>query len=144
MTEDIQKKNIAIAEMMGARYEAYYKNDTTGFEMAQMVGECMKNLRIYSHMPVGSSVKNGIEISNLCFHSDFNWQFEALDFIVNLSDEEVYNQYLIMDNSCSISHRNAKTGETYCNILHYSKEENTKEAIFEALYEFSQYIKEKS
>lgn len=142
MTEEIQKKNIAIAEMMGAKYEPYYKNHTTGFEMAQMVGECMENLRKYSHMPIGSSIKNGIEISNLYFHSSYDWQFEAVEWIENIIVVPEFKiTYLVKIEGigCEIGYYDGKE-ITVVNVI----KENKKEAIFEALYQFSQYIKEKS
>jgi len=92
-------------------------------------------------------------IHYLKFDSDANWQFEALDFIsgIDLSDlhyswianEKIYNNfsrfsYDIQNNACQII-LNLELDP--CKDIVKTVGKTTGEAIFEALYQFSQYLK---
>lgn len=134
------EKNIAIAEMIGAKIECVYHNTSSGFKMFQAIGDIIEKLRNYSHMPVGKHVTNGIDVANLNFHSDANWQFEAKEYIEKLS----YQTYIIYYHhtkvyTVDIWDNSLKVPECIINYTNYSQ----KEAIFEALYQFSQYLKHK-
>ena len=68
-------------------------------------------------------------LAKLKFHSDANWQFEALEFV----NTQGYcaTSY---PNTCEIENDD----KSYYNI---SQGYTRKEAIFEALWQFSQYLK---
>ncbi len=86
----------------------------------------------------------------MMFHSDANWQFEAIDWIEKQEDLYGRKGYYgvrigrwMKEYSCIIE-LYARTGDKSHNIevkANYSKGKDRKEAIFEALYQFSQYLK---
>lgn len=85
---------------------------------------------------------------SLKFHSDANWQFEALDFIEKLSNDiETYHFCMLEAVNASIRVRNNQTGQSsfeWLSVFQKGYHQWTrKEAIFEALYQFSQYLKNK-
>lgn len=126
-----EEKNIAIAEMLGAKLTCYYHNTTTGFKMEQMIGDIVEKLKSLNHLPIGQHILNGIDIKYLKFHSDANWQFEALEYV---NTQGYYATSY--PNTCEIENDD----KSYYKI---SQGHTRKEAIFEALYQFSQYLKQK-
>lgn len=121
-----EEKNVAIAEMLN-----WYKTDD-GYLLPKSLESG------YDYMEWANTFKRDNSITyyalhspNLKFHSDANWQFEALEFVHKLHPVEIkYGFGVIIDFGIK---RNA--------IVEINK--NTKEAIFEALYQFSIYLKEK-
>lgn len=122
MTQDeILQKNIDIAKMLGAKQEQWYPTNKD-----------TKNSGIYLCMSSKQFFPNGERWcgdSCLKFHSDANWQFEALEFV----NTQGYcaTSY---PNTCEIENDD----KSYYNI---SQGYTRKEAIFEALWQFSQYLK---
>ena len=130
-----EQKNIAIAEMLGAEVECCYHNTTSGYKMNQMVGDIMEKLRRYSNMPIGGNVRKAIATEGLVFHSDANWQFEACKFITKTYDAA----WKITSKFCEI-HNHNNGFDCRCEI---NCPENPLLDMFECLYQFSQYIKQK-
>lgn len=128
-----EQKNIAIAEMLGAVKENWYPankdNGSTG------------NYYIF---PTGKWYPNNKRQHGdyaLKFHSDANWQFEAIDWVEkqNVIGAEYASNYNFISScfSCEIE----TTGYRSSTIINVENQ-NRKEAIFEALYQFSKYMKE--
>jgi hypothetical protein len=121
----IQEKNIQIAEMLG-----WGKG---------MLGEFTR--------PDTKANKEGminiIPPFGLKFDIDANWQFEAIDFVEKQG-------YIVTSyqNTCEIESsdgdysesNNCMVGQSYYEI---SGGKERKEVIFEALFQFSQYLKQK-
>jgi len=128
-----QEKNIAIAKMLGYSYQ----DD--------------KEKSFYNHLRLPNSPEY---IKIIPFDSDANWQYEAIEWIENLKFKDKKDKlYYFQMNRCyagihSIEttidkYRNAtdKGWEYFCNINTTGKDK--KEAVFEALYQFSQHLKNK-
>jgi len=77
-----------------------------------------------------------IPFFDLKFHLDANWQFEAIEWI-----EKQNYMVEITSQECSIF--SSKISDSKEDII-WTEGLTKKEAIFEALYQFSQYIKEKT
>lgn len=138
------EKNIAIAEMLGATVENWYPPNkeakTTGNYLAFQTGQWWPN-NTKCHRD-----------SLLKFDTDANWQFEAINWIESqlmfvdklyyaqitklhcgiYSEEHILNKYR--------TKKGFKSWTYYCNISSYGA--TKKEAIFEALYQFSIYLKQ--
>lgn len=121
-----EQKNCSIAEMLGWK--------------KGMLGEFTR--------PDAKPNKEGfidiIPPFTLKFHSDANWQFEAIDFCEK--EELLKNttvEFFILNQNCSVIARTSDKGEQLF-FWFDSEINNRKLAIFEALYQFSQYIKQLS
>lgn len=128
----IQDKNIAIAEMLGINQQSEEK-----FSYGRGDKPYFKDYYFYiPFLYIG-------RVSNLKFDTDANWQFEVIDWIENIK---------VNDNYCY----EVKIWGTHCEIkinpqyllafdidypVNWQIGRNKKEAIFEALYQFSQYLK---
>lgn len=143
------EKNIAIAEMIGAVEEQWYPPNkdygSTGryWKFPKEVAQRLPSTFLQVAGDYG-----------LKFHSDANWQFEAIDWIERqkmFEDNLYYVQ--ITKKHCGIhteehtinkyrTKEGFKSWEYFCNIN--CRENTKKEAIFEALYQFSQYLKQKN
>lgn len=134
-------KNIAISEMMGAKTEIMYENKTSGFKDYVTFGEIVEKWRKSKLFVAGSGER--MLTSNLKFDTDANWQFEAIDWIKNQGyNIDIYNIDTIETCVISKGSPNNDAGKYYTEFS--NQDSNTKkEAIFEALYQFSQYLKEK-
>ena len=125
----VQEKNIVIAEMLGWKRVDWFSEDTflrlyKGVTIPADYILTIHNFRLSHHC---------YEIDELKFHSDANWQFEAIEWVENEGYPiDVCQEY------CSILTNIQPTNE----ILG-CEGETKKEAIFEALYQFSQYLKKK-
>lgn len=123
----VQDKNIAIAEMLGATQEQWYppNKDTkqTGIHLAFPQGSWYPDNKRY-HTD-----------SLLKFHSDANWQMEACKFITKTYD----TAWKITSKFCEIHNHNNGFDCRY----DINCPENPMLDIFECLYYFSLYIKEK-
>lgn len=142
----IKEKNVLIALMMGAIKENWYPpniaENTTGdyyvfphhlYEVQKSSGEWVS----YKWYP--NNVRQHGDY-DLKFHSDSNWQMEAIDFIHKIGTSKMNvngNTYkvTIQKDFCSIEERR---NEEKFSIKIMA---NTKEAIFEALVSFSELIK---
>lgn len=137
-----QEKNIEIAKMLGWVYKNVIADDYDARD---------------SFYPVFKKTKSWITPSGdqhetLNFHSDANWQYEAIEFIENIKLKEDKLYYFQM-NRCYASvhsientidkYRNNtdKGWEYFCNIN--ASSEDKRKAVFEALFQFSQYLKQK-
>jgi len=120
-----QEKNIEIAKMLGAvREEWYPSNKDTG------------STGIYFAMPQKQYFPNGERYCGdtfLKFDTDANWQFEAIDWV-----EKQGYPVTVCQEYCQID----TNFQPYNEIIGYEGK-NKKEAIFEALFQFSQYLKQK-
>jgi len=110
-----------------------------------------KNIAIKQMIEDSVNMKNIIKenghhypsYEELKFHSDANWQFEALKFIEDLGYDTSISSYLF-ENRVLISTGNPQgDGGRYTEYQVDIESKTKKEAIFEALYQFSQYLKEK-
>lgn len=84
-----------------------------------------------------TDIHGGYLIDQLKFHSNANWQFEALE---NIRKQGYW--WHIMYNMILIQKPNGRLFEKCCKV-EYKNGEKPKEAIFEALFQFSQYLKNK-
>jgi len=123
-----QDKNIAIAEMLGAVKENWYPPN----KLAGTTGD-------YYVFPAKTWYPDNVRQHRdnaLKFDSDANWQYAAIEWIEKQSQE--VSQHV---DECSI-------GETIDAYYHrgraLGKGKNRLEATFEALYQFSQYLKEQN
>ncbi len=140
MTTD--QKNIAIAEMLGAVQEQWYPpnkdNKTTGVHLAfKANGWYPDNQRYHADC-------------HLKFHSDANWQFEAIQWVENirLNNLKLYDVQIggktcsIRSEEYTINEERRKNKDAFKHFYaESSSADSKKEAIFEALYQFSQHIK---
>jgi len=115
----IQDKNVAIAEMLGWK--------------KGMLGEF-----IHPNIEVKDGMINIISPLDLKFHSDANWQFEAIDWI----EKQKYNWQLTQDAPHGIKF-DWFDEHNVCVLEQKEYYIKPTEAIFEALYQFSQYLKQK-
>lgn len=123
-----QEKNIAIAEMLGWRKghrdfpkEKRWKDDW--FDRDELR-------------------RTRGDLEPLLFHSDANWQFEAIEFVEKInanSNGEYYPHTVSIWKDCCV----ISDGNNGDDIVRYYSGSTKKEAIFEALYQFSQYLKQK-
>lgn len=128
----IQEKNAEIAKMLGWRMghknptETRWKDDWFDTDEIRKTG------------------KGGLE--PLLFHSDANWQFEIIEWIENLKISKAGYAYFQMTKN-NIWIYVYKNHTIHC-VASFNGVENSKvtkkEAIFEALFQFSQYLKEKN
>jgi len=147
----IKTKNIEIALMLGATMESWYPPN-----------EATKSSGLYLSFPIClyTYIENGVEKQHkwypdnkkyhgdslLKFDSDANWQFETIEFIENHKDFEDFR----IEPSQIILRASNQKSKLY-SIINYSNNGrffsnsgiiSKKEAIFEALFKFSQYLKE--
>jgi len=155
------EKNIAIAEMLGAIIENWYPpnkdNGTSGnylvfpnslYEYVDDKGE-KKQHRWYPDN------KRQHCDSLLKFDSDANWQYEAIEFIEQLDHSKFHYKWVdtLGEERCNFMGYTVEVERTHCwvtcdlqldparTVVHGSAP-TKKEAVFEALYEFSQYVKD--
>jgi len=143
-TDPMVIKNITIAEMLGAVQEEWYpyNKDTksTGIYLAMKEG----------FFPNG---KRYCGDSMLKYHSDANWQLSTLEWIesLDLSDKH-YKWEFDGKEYCNFSGFETWIERNTCSIwmnldldppqrIAYSEGKDKREATFEALYQFSQYLK---
>jgi hypothetical protein len=133
----IQQKNVAIAEMLGAVKENWYPPNeqygTTGDYYAFPQGQ-------KSWYP--DNVRHHGDYA-LKFHSDANWQFEALDWVERCG----CGLSILSNPHTGLKGCHIYKDDRHCGIEVAGYESNDctkKEAIFEALYQFSLYLKTKS
>lgn len=140
----VKEKNVEIAKMIEWDYNELSESfDTPFLERVE--------IQAFGDEQFSSSLRD----YELKFHSDANWQFEALNFITTLDLSHLhytwemggqeYNNfsgfdYNIQNNACQII-LNLQLDE--CRDIIQTTGKDTKEAIFEALYQFSQYLKQK-
>lgn len=132
-----QDKNVEITKMLGFKF--YSKYMELGRSEGSPSVELPNFIDIYGET---------LQAPNLKFHSDANWQFEALDWIEKLDNPDWFYQFMMIEsNNISISARSKKDGsndfEWYSVFQKGYHNWTRKEAIFEALFQFSQYLKEK-
>lgn len=148
MTEE--QKNIEIALMLGWKYYPKVKIPTNYYDVEEhklenldeddvWVIEPTEEFEKYlcvstSFYDVTLNIENPFKEFHylLKFDTDANWMFEAIDFI----EGKGYPVEICQEN-CTIL-----TNEQPLNDLISCSKETKKEAIFEALYEFSQYLKQ--
>jgi hypothetical protein len=136
----IEEKNIEIALMLGWIYSGMTTNNLFGFNKKPSYRQGWKkksiwNIRVYPEW--------------FKFHSDANWQFKAINFLQKKHFNIIFAPFLDTD-------ENTLSGEYWCQILSNNSMDinrgcvidvtgcsSNQEAIFEALYQFSQYIKQK-
>lgn len=130
-----EQKNIAIAEMLGAVKENWYPpnkdNETTGdyYIFPHTLYEYIEEGKTKQYRWYPDNVRQHGD-SKLKFHSDANWQYEAIDWVEAQGyrvQSYTYGCYIVNVDEQVITYDG----------------DNRKEAIFEALYQFSQYLKEK-
>ena len=96
-----------------------------------------------------------IRRDHLRYDSDANWQFEAIEFVNNLKNvnnsfiDVLHNKinYFLSYEVFKKEYPSGKTSNEYIthtfeNSISFKKGKQ-KEAVFEALFQFSQYLKEK-
>jgi hypothetical protein len=107
------EKNIEIAKMIGWKYDSEfgYKTNNNSFGDGYYNSDQMK------------------------FHSDANWQFNALNYIL----KNGLGRWFIGWNITIINIVNKGVIKPQVRI----ENENPRKAVFEALFQFSQYLKEK-
>lgn len=129
-----QEKNVEIAKMLGWEYDEISESfDTPFLELVE--------LQAFGDEQFSSRLRD----FELKFHSDANWQFEAIKWIENLKiGKNGYAYMQIVKNNIWIyvykNHTNY-IGAFFSGVEH--PKATKKEAIFEALFQFSQYLKEK-
>ena len=139
------EKNVCIAEMLGAVIKGY---DSKGNWVEGIQYNFIGTKRAHKwYMPFLSTKTSIISYQvlyaddELRFHSDANWQFEAIDWVEkqNVIGAEYASNYNFISScfSCEIE----TTGYRSSTIINVENQ-NRKEAIFEALYQFSKYMKE--
>lgn len=130
MEQEILQKNVAIAEMLGAKAEQWYPpNEHLKFSGVHM---CYRDKDKF--FPNGAKFHAA---DMLKYHNDFNWQLEALAFI---ESNGYITNILGKDIGCTCVIRSKDGDELPIAVVSNSSK---KEAIFEAIYQFSQYIKNK-
>lgn len=119
-------KNRCIVEMMGWEYDELSESfDTPFLELVEP--------QAFGDEQFSSKLRD----FELKFHSDANWQFEALDYMKQLGYRFMMADNLIVI-QCPVVKKLSKIAvKLECSGL------SRKEAIFEALFQFSQYLKEK-
>jgi hypothetical protein len=139
-----QEKNVEIALMLGATIENWYP--------ANIHTSTSGNYLIF---PQGKWYPDNVRQhgdTKLKFHSDANWQFEALEFItkLDLSDRH-YNWVMGGQEYNNFSGLDYNIQNNACQIILNLELDPPRDiiqtvgttAIFEALYQFSQYLKTK-
>lgn len=122
----IQNKNVAIAEMLGAVKENWYppNKDT----------ESTGDYYVFPAKTWYPDNKRHHGDYGLKFHSDANWQLEALKFITKTYDAA----WKLTSKFCEI-HNHNNGFDCRCEI---NCPENPLLDMFECLYQFSQYLKQ--
>lgn len=142
-----QEKNIEIALMLGWNDKEgdflLPKSLEANYDYREWCGT--KNAHIQEDWMVTPEQQYDIAPGNLNFHSDANWQFEAIDWIEKLKiGKDGYAYFQIVKNNIWIyvykNHTN-HCPASFSGVEH--PKATKKEAIFEALYQFSQYLKQK-
>ncbi len=127
-----QEKNIAIAEMMSYEYCGYGRDGFFG-----------KKQPLYRE---GWKKKSFWEIkffpAFFKFDSDANFQYAAIDLIERSGKFSFAIDFLPVTGTCVMIHNVTKYGLLDCIVQVCN--ENKKVAVFEALYQFSQHIKNKT
>lgn len=131
----IQEKNAEIAKMLGWEYDELSESfDTPFLELVEP--------QAFGDEQFSSKLKD----FELEFHSDANWQFEVIEWIENLKIGKAGYAYFQMAKN-NIWIYVYKNHTIHC-VASFNGVENSKvtkkEAIFEALFQFSQYLKEKN
>lgn len=122
----IQDKNIAIAEMIGWKFKGIIIDFIPGTWKEEDVTQYSSN--------------------HLKFDTDANWQFEAIDFIENNYSQPHYitSKLNIYISKCCLNKKHRceiSMDDRFLPKFSIHIEESTrKEAIFEALYQFSQHL----
>ena len=136
-----QDKNIAIAEMLGWKYVTWMDRRDEKYGKTIYEGWYSRVPNIYNRKINGELYK-GRSHNNLKFHSDANWQDEAIEWIQQqdvIGAKYASNYNVVVDCfGCYIE----TTGYHSWTVVRVENE-NRKETIFEALYQFSQYLKQK-
>ena len=129
----IIEKNIAIAEMLGFKKGFWYSVEKPVTDDKKQFCDFEGQDKVWK--------TSAYPKENLLFHSDANWQFEAIDWIENLHEGIAYN-VRIESNKCeiSVSTQYALAYDEHLSIFQFGS--TKKEAIFEALFQFSQYLKQ--
>lgn len=131
------EKNIAIAEMLGWKDKdgdfLLPKSLETNYDYREWCGT--KNAHIQESWMVTPEQQYNIASGNLMFHLDANWQFEAIQFIEN----EGYAFEICQENVIIYEH----ASYSFLNTIIEVTKETKKEAIFEALFQFNQYLNKK-
>lgn len=131
------EKNVAIAEMLGVKQEEWYPPNKD-----------MQSTGIHLVFPQNTWYPDNKRQhcdSLLKFDTDANWQFEAIDFCEreNFLPNTIV-EFIILCEGCSVNVRSADKGEQlFFWFSGYEKIRGKKPTIFEALYQFSQYLKQK-
>lgn len=109
-------------------------------EIALMLGWVLRKDEIWGSNWVNSNNEMvGVSFKpDLLFHSDANWQFEALDWVAKWIVSKEVNGEIAIEYFEGEIH---VTIDSFKNLKVVKK--TAKEAIFEALYQFSQYLKTK-
>jgi len=137
--DTVTSKNVAIAEMVG--WEA--KKTLLGETLIWISKEHNHLVPNFKHTMNG---KYYCLPQELLFHSDANWQYEALDWLDSFDNGKEYVEFMMMEKTnIGIYVRDKQTGLTYfeyLTVLQDVKFNTRKEAVFEALFQFSQYLKQ--
>ncbi len=131
---DYVQNNVAVAEMLGAKQEQWYpENKLEGTSGVYLVfpTTLYKDAEGNKHMWYPDNVKYHSE-TLLKFHTDANWQHEALEFVANLGFT-----YTVTNLSCSL---HSKDGLYSAAVV----DKTTKLAVFNSLYVLSQLLKLKN
>lgn len=128
----VQEKNIEIAKMLGWKYVSSIDVKDKIYHQSIKAG-WYSRLPKALHYKINGLLYKGRSHNDLKFHSDANWQFEAIEYIENLG-------YIFdIGKNCANIFQDKYPNKEIVN----SNKNNRKEAIFEALFQFSQYIKNK-
>lgn len=121
-----EEKNIEIAKMLGDF--KYYEEVEIGMDICEDCWHWISKDEYYQ---------------DLDFHSDANWQFEAIDWI---NKQGYFFDCSSEPNNSAFAHVNHWGDEGYLvSIVNtHGNKLGLKNAVFEALYQFSQYIKNKT
>lgn len=138
-----EEKNIAISKMLEA-YEVIEWEGISKPNRPYWKGTCFCTHRVGNRWCCGSSDKEHVIKSlanHLKFHSDANWQFEAIDWIESQHNGNAYN-VITSSKACTIETNTqwALAHNEYLSI--FKNGGKRKENTFEALYQFSQYLKQ--
>lgn len=121
MDHNQQEKNICISEMLGWKHNTEFGYHTTERFMGN----------------------NWYDADQMKFHSNANWQYEAIEAVEKLG--YIVTQY---KNTCEIESDDRQYSESNNCMLNQSyynvgQGKNRVEATFDALYQFSVYLKQK-
>ncbi len=154
------EKNVAIAFMLGATIENWYPPN----KLEHTTGDYLVfPTSLYEYLDENGKKKKYVWYPDnkkqhcdelLKFHSDANWQYEALQWIENLDLSDSHYSWEFRDQKYNNfnGYRTELEGNGCWIYLELTLDPpervamaegaNKKEAVFEALYQFSQYIKD--